>query len=247
MDFLQQVKKDIQQITTTDFATSIVFTSPLGESKTVKGYAGKHSLNVNEIGFVTVNSKECYCNVSEQTLLNAGYITRDSNGNLISFAKHLVNWTDVSGQNKTYIIQNGQSKSDETVGLLVFTLAYFKTPDTPTRIIIGWTKARILADVVSVNTGQNQTLANGDVIPLQYVPFDPIYDVDNNIIAYKKIAIPYLISVPGINILTTFMIDNQPIQNYTYSAGTFDNSENGGFIPDENSVAFDAAIPIWNF
>lgn len=129
MDFLSTVQRDLQTITTTDFATHITITPPGGTPVIVPGYAGKHSIDVDQIGFRTINSKKAHCSIMEQELLKAGYTTRvstDANADLITFEKHTVSWKDVSGQTRTYIVQQGGSKPNETVGLIVFILGYFK-------------------------------------------------------------------------------------------------------------------------
>lgn len=127
MDMMAIVKRDIAMITSIDFATSILLTPPSpATAKTVKGYAGKHFLGVTEQGFVTVNTQKAYVAIAESNMKDAGLTTRDNNDDLISFVGWLVNWTDVSGQNKTYKVQQGGSTPDETTGLIKLQLGYYK-------------------------------------------------------------------------------------------------------------------------
>lgn len=237
MNLLTTVNRDIQQILSTDFAQNIIFTPPLGVPVTVTGYAGKHSINVNELGFITVNSKEARITITEAFLVAKGYITRGSDDNLLSFAGHLVTWTDVSEKTMTYIVQKGKSAPDETVGTISFVLGYYKvgTPP-PARIIYGWSDCVVKANIVSVVDPLNvQVLGNGDTIPLEYVR--------NN---DGTITIPYLALYPGINILTPFMLNSRPIQGMLFnpSTGTFNNAAHGGFNIG-NKTEFNATLPIF--
>lgn len=120
------VARDIKQILTTDFAQDIIFTPPGGSPITISGYASKHSIDVNEIGFVSVNMKKGHVTVTEQTLLAAGYTTRDGNDSLITFEGHLVTYTDASGRPKTYLIQKGGGKFDEATGMIILILGNYK-------------------------------------------------------------------------------------------------------------------------
>src|ERR1017187_6306615 len=113
MDFLTQVNKDVKQILTTDFGANITFTPPLGAPVTIIGYRSKHYLEVDNNGFISVSGKKAHVTISIKSLENAGYITRNSNGNLLSFEKHLVTFADGTGHVKTYIIQAGESAADE--------------------------------------------------------------------------------------------------------------------------------------
>lgn len=128
MNFLNQVSKDIQQILSNDFAQNIIMQTPdlTIDPKTVLGTAGKHSLQVGELGFITINSTKAHCCIPEKNMINAGIVTREINGNMITFAGFLITWTDVSGQTKTYIVQKGNSRPDESVGTVVFTLTDYK-------------------------------------------------------------------------------------------------------------------------
>jgi hypothetical protein len=125
MNFLGQVAKDIHQITTGDFGQHITVTAPAGQPKTVTGFAARHSTLVDENGFLKVNATTAHISVTEKSLKDAGIATRDGAGKLITFEGMLVNWTDVSGMNKTYVVQKGGSKPNETVGLISFILGNY--------------------------------------------------------------------------------------------------------------------------
>ncbi|MBX2906161.1 MAG: hypothetical protein KF744_08995 [Taibaiella sp.] len=172
-DMTARVARDVRRITTRDFAIPLTFQPPGGSAVTVKGYQSKVQWDVSEPGsggltYITANTKKVYCSVSEAELTDAGYVTRDSNGNLITFKGHLVTCTDVGGQELTYIIQKGQSRADETVGHITFILGYYELPSVPGKVIMGWKQASITAQIVVTPDGSTQTLNNGDVIALQY-------------------------------------------------------------------------------
>lgn len=125
-NFQTQIGKDIQRILTTDIAQDIILTPLSGSPVTVSGYASKHSIDVNDIGFVSVNLKKAYIDVTEKSLKDKGIITRDSSNNLLDFDGYLVTYTDMSNQTKTYIVQKGQSKPDESTGHIIMILGYYK-------------------------------------------------------------------------------------------------------------------------
>jgi hypothetical protein len=104
------------------------------------------------------------------------------------------------------------------------------------RTVIGWKVCRVDVQVVTTPDGSTQTLGNGEVIPLQYA-------LNND----GTLTIPYLATVVGIEVLTPFIIDNGVIMNEPYDSatGTFDNSVNGGFIPDVNIISFNASLPLY--
>ena len=84
------------------------------------------------------------------------------------------------------------------------------------------------------NPANTQTLANGAVIPLEYAP-----NLDGTF------TMPYLKTTPGIALLSSFFIDNQPYPDVMLDnvTGVLDNSANGGFgVGDE--IRFDASLPL---
>ena len=240
---LARVAKDIQRILTTDFAQDVIFTPPLGAPITVSGYVGKHAVTLNELGFAQVNSNQAQCTVTEKSLEAKGYITRDSNGDLLNFNNHLITWTDVSNQTKTYMVQKGKSGPDESVGSIVFTLGYYKvgTPP-PTRIIYGWKACKVLINLVaSPDPTHTQVLGNGDVIPLEYA-----------LNGDGTLTVPYFALYPGIDVLTPFIDNNSTIADDNtpitaiYNKGTnkFDLSAYGGFSYGDK-IQVNATLPIF--
>ena len=113
---------------------------------------------------------------------------------------------------------------------------YITTPQPPaTHIAYGWKACHIDATIVASPDGTTQQLANGDIIPLQYVVNDD-----------GTVTIPELASYPGIVVLSNFLIDRTPYDGYItvdYTTGTITNS-GGGFIRD-NVLSFDATLPLY--
>lgn len=198
---------------------------------TVNALAIKHALYVNETGRNVAIGRDARVSVSELALRAENYPVRDTN-NQVSLKGHLLTWTDISGVQATYEI--AWQMPDETTGLIRCHLAEYGAVTPPGRLIIGWIAAPIDIQVVTTPDGSTQTLANGDIIPLQYA-------LNND----GTLTIPYLVDRV---VLTPFMLDGSPIQDMPYDreTGTFDNSANGGFLPDINRIAINASIPVWS-
>lgn len=238
MDFLTQVNRDVQQILSSDFATNITFTPPLGAPVTITGYTSKHYLEVDNKGFISVSGKKAYVDVSIKALEHAGYITRNSNGNLLSFEKHLVTFTDGTGHTRTYIIQTGDSAADENVGIIKFTLGFYNAGTPPARIIYGWMDVRIYVIIANPlpMPNPNQTLDNGDAIPLYY-----------SLNSDRTLTIPYLIQYPNCGFLQPFILNNREAGNVVYNNtnATFSIPLPGG-MNNGNNIEFNARVPIFN-
>ena len=237
-NFLQQVKRDVHQITTTDFGQDITITPLLGGPVVLSGYVSKHSITVDENGFIKVNTTSAHITVTETSLLNAGISTRDTNGGLITFAGYLVGWTDVSGRSVTYVVQKGGSKPNETTGQISFILGNWLSPNPP-RFIYGWKPYAIAANIVTTPDPYNtQVLGNGDVIPREY-----------SLNQDGTLTIPYLISIAGIQVLTPLLVNDDEYQDIAliYTNGTFNVSTvRGGFEPNVDKAYFNASLPIWS-
>lgn len=243
-DFKRQIQRDLAQVTQTDLAQNVIFVPPVGAiggPKTVKAYAGKHSITVTDLGFTTISTNRAYVTVMESVLKAAGYGTRNADGSLIDFTGHLVIITDVSDFTVTYIVQDGGLKADESFGSLTFTLGYYKTGaggvPGPPRTIYGWKVYKLFMDIVaSPDPLALQVIGNGDTIPLQYT-----LNLDGTL------TMPYLISVPGIIVLTPFMLNNNPIANMPYNSvtGTFNAVPPTRGFAIGNRIAFNASLPIY--
>ncbi len=234
-NFKQQVAADVRRILSIDFAQDITFQPPLGAPVTISGYAGNHAYDVDLKGYVIGSSKKAHVTITEAALLAEGYITRNSAGDILTFAGHLVTFTDQSGLTKTYIIQKGESRANESIGTLTFTLGYVNTGDVPGRVIYGWSTYKVMANIVATlpDPVPMQALGNGDMIPLVYV-LNPD----------RTLTIPYLALYPGIEVLTPFMLNNRPVQGMPYADGTFNNGAKGGFNVG-NQTEFNATLPIF--
>ena len=231
MSVLDLARKDVQRIITGvgNANSSILITTPGGTiSKTLLGLAVKIHAGFDDMGKI-VSSKTARVTLSEQKLTALGYPVRDSN-NEVNLINHRVTWADVSGTVWTYVIK--ENYPDETLGNIVCQLVDYKSVPNPPKKIIYYKSAVIYGELVASNPTGTQTLDNGDVIPLQYVP-----NLDGTL------TIPYTI---GLSVLTPFMLSETPIQDMPFNktTGTFDNSLGGGFYAD-SKIAFNASIPFY--
>ena len=235
MDF---VARDAQQILAADFSGNITFTPPLGAPVTVKGYRSKHYMEVDQNGFISVSGKKAHVTVSIAALVNAGYITRNSGGDLLSFDRHLVTFADGTGQVKTYIIQAGESAADEDTGTIRFVLGYYNAGTPPSRVIYGYMPVKIYANIANPLPipNPNQTLDNGDQIPLYY-----------SLNADRTLTIPYLIQYANCGFIQPFILNGRTIPDIAYdtATATFSNARHGG-INNGNEIEFNARVPIFN-
>ncbi len=124
MGFYDQVKKDIEQITsnTDEWAVVITFISPDSVTATITGLRSKIHLGVDTDG-AAVNSRKAHISFSEKFLIDAGYPVRNDAGE-VAIVGHRVNVADSTGVIKKYVIQNVYP--DETIGLIPCTLEDFK-------------------------------------------------------------------------------------------------------------------------
>ncbi len=105
------------------WGTAIKVTTPDGvTSVDVSGIAVKHHINIDTEG-LTVNSKNSHCSISEELLVDAGYVVRDSDQE-VDMVNHRVEWVDSSGVLKRYVIR--ESYPDEKVGVIVMILGDFE-------------------------------------------------------------------------------------------------------------------------
>jgi hypothetical protein len=110
-------------------------------------------------------------------------------------------------------------------------------PDNPLISYI-WKVCKVMANIVETpNPAATQLLANGVTIPLEYALRDD-----------GGLYIPYLMSTPGIDVLTTFLINGQYADAVewrwlgTEEINVFYNLNGGFSVGDE--IAFDASLPL---
>lgn len=122
---LETAQAAVKRIRTdpTGFTTSILFTSPTGTTATVLGMHAKVHMAASVIDGDFVNSKRAHISVSESSLTDLGYVTRNAN-NEIDLKDHRVAVTDSAGILCQYIIR--ECFPDERLGLLVLFLGDFQ-------------------------------------------------------------------------------------------------------------------------
>lgn len=94
------------------------FVDRKGFEVSVDGIATKHHINVDTEGQI-VNTKNIHVSVSEKSLTDLSYPTRNDRGD-VSMKKHVVYFTDSTNVEKKYYII--EAYPDETVGVLTFIL-----------------------------------------------------------------------------------------------------------------------------
>lgn len=233
MGLMEQAAALIKQVTsdTNGFASPVVFTTTNGQtvtSKTCNAVVTIHGLHIDDRGMVVV-APTSRVMVSELALITVGFPTRDSNSKLALKGVTLTITDAMTGIQATYIVR--ENIGNNMTGLTTLTLGTVGTVTPPGRIIIGWMAASIIANPVDVVTGATQVLANGDIIPSEYV------------LVAGNLVIPYMI---GYNALSTFLVESNSIQNMPYNKAT------GKFLPTPigefvtgTEITFDASIPIW--
>ena len=231
MSLLEQLRRAGQQVTTGGIAEPIIFTTPGGSvNVTIKGMAIKHHLGVNGETGMRVNSKNARVTISEAVLTAAGYTVRNSNKE-VALTNHRVTWADSSGTVWVYTI--AETFPDETLGMIVCFLKDCITLPNPPKKIIAWKPAKILAVIADELGPDEQTLDNGDAIPLYY----PLNEDGTLTISY----------VINMSVLTPFMLDEANIQDQPYnkSTGTFNPQTTVGVFLKGNRIAFNAVIPFY--
>lgn len=120
MGLLDQIKKDIEQITSNknEWADTITFISPTAQTAVISGIRSKIHLAVDTDGNM-VRSQKAHIAFSEKFLTDLNYPVRNAAGE-VALNGHKVNVKDSTGIVKNYVVQN--VFPDETVGLLSFTL-----------------------------------------------------------------------------------------------------------------------------
>lgn len=212
-----------------------IFTTSSGllvVSVTCNALAVKHHVTWNASVGDRVHGRNIRITVSELALNDLSYPVRDTN-NRVSMIGHRVAWTDISGVQATYIIE--QQFPNEMTGMIRCQLGDYGTVTPPGRVFLGWMYNTIQVQIVSVVNPLNvQTLGNGDIIPVEYT-----INVDGTL------TIPYL-GQYQCQALTPMFVDNETLQNVPYdiTTGTFNNSAYGGFI-EGNALSVNASIPVW--
>ncbi len=126
MSLTTQIQQDALDITTNlnDFGVSLTFTAPTSPIMviTVGGTIKKHHTDLDELGQVRGNSLNASCTVSELALNAVNYPVRNANGQ-VTFKGHLVSWTDITGSEIKYAINEWHP--DNKTGLIVLILGNY--------------------------------------------------------------------------------------------------------------------------
>lgn len=235
MNILVRAQQDARRIVNNadaGFGVPLLFAATDGEttvSATVNGLAMRHHVRINDLGDL-VNGTTARVTVHVKDLEDAEYPVRNTNGD-ISLLKHRVTWTDISGVQATYKVE--QNWPNDVLGLIVCQLGKYGTLTPPGRVIIGWKVCAVRATIVAtVNPLNLQMLGNGETIRVEYV-----------LNGDKTVTIPYM---AGMEILTPFMRKGGAIQNMPFDSatGTFNANSYGGFkVGDE--LRWNASLPIY--
>jgi len=118
---MEQIQADILDITSNgdDFGVALEFTAVDGTTTaTVNGIASSHHLRVDYDG-TPVIGRNVSISVAEAALVAESFPTRNAAGE-IKLRNCTVKWTDATGTEKTYFIDNAHP--DDTIGLIVCVL-----------------------------------------------------------------------------------------------------------------------------
>lgn len=128
MGIIDNIRKDITRITTDPhgWGVPIQFISPLGQTINIIGMHTEVWFNVDSDGNL-VNTKLANVAVSNKSLIDAGYVFRDSN-NEVNFNKHKVNVANVTGAVLNYSCKTWHP--DEQTGIILIFLNDFQQPLT---------------------------------------------------------------------------------------------------------------------
>lgn len=218
MGIMSEVAEDVQDIIEKE-GESCIFTVTDGEtlvSKTVKAAPASYQKLVGLDFGEQLSVKTARLMVSEKSLVDAEYPVRNS-ANKVALKGHRITYTDLSGQQATYIV--AEQYPNNLTGLIVLQLGEFAVSvPPPDKLIIGWSYAPITIEIRETPDGSTQTLPNGDVIAKQY--------------ALNEDGTLTIDGIAGWQVLSPFMLSQFPFQNmpYNQTTGTFDNSENNGFV-----------------
>lgn len=102
------------------FQTTITIENSI-YSCTISGIAFTHHLAFDAENN-PVNSKHAHVTISEQSLIDANYTVRKSDGNLF-MRNHLVSYADSTGTVKKYVVS--ENFADETLGTITLMLKSF--------------------------------------------------------------------------------------------------------------------------
>jgi hypothetical protein len=117
MSILEQARKDFQSILeSTDWSSDVTIDSGV-LSATVKAWASKHHFSINLDTGLPINGKNVHISVSEQTLLDAGFVIRNATTKEVEIRNWKLTYTDSSGNAFDYLINDAMA--DETLGVLV--------------------------------------------------------------------------------------------------------------------------------
>lgn len=120
MSLIDRAKADTRQITSNsnEFGRSCVFVAPTSETATVNAIVNQHHTAFNEMN-ERVNAKISTIAVSESLLTDAGYPTRNADGDVF-FGKTTAGRHRVTADGQEYICR--EWFTDDTVGLIVLML-----------------------------------------------------------------------------------------------------------------------------
>jgi hypothetical protein len=126
MGIMDDIQEDVRDILSDgdDFALPVTFTSSEEPKVTVtcNALAFRHSLVVDPNTGLLVNGRNARVTVSELSLKALNYPVRNSN-NVVAMKDHVLTWTDVSQQTRSYIV--GQQFPDESTGLILLELSVY--------------------------------------------------------------------------------------------------------------------------
>lgn len=123
MSLYEQVKRDIEQITTdpTGFSVALDLSDSNGNTASVRGQYTDH-VNIFDESGLPMTGKMSAVFISEQVLIDAGYPTRTLE-NLITLTDHRVTINYADGTSKRYIV--AETRPDYTINFVTLILSEY--------------------------------------------------------------------------------------------------------------------------
>lgn len=123
MGLMDQIKKDIEQITSNlnEFGVVLFMQAPTGETATINGYYTDHS-NAFDSDGVPITGKMVSIAVSEQFLIDASYPTRNTR-DLSDFQNHFATINCTDGITRKYRVQSWHP--DYSINLITLFLSEY--------------------------------------------------------------------------------------------------------------------------
>lgn len=117
---INQAIADFKRFSQAEWSVEISLTTPdKANTVVINGLATRHHMSYDASTGMPANVRNVHISVAESVLIDAGYTTRNANGE-VSLRKHIATLTDANGTERTYKVD--EVMPDDTIGCLVLIL-----------------------------------------------------------------------------------------------------------------------------